>query len=120
MARVTFFARRQDVQTRAVRAVPRSLIFTDCRLGSQRRLVLFIAWLTLLPAIGPLLQTSQRFAILLYNPLRYGNPRRRSGTLRYLRVTRVGSGTTFVDYHGRGQLTTLRVDAKDIHVLTRH
>jgi hypothetical protein len=40
------------------------LILTACKLGSQRRLVLFIAWLTLLPAIGPFPQTSQRFAIL--------------------------------------------------------
>jgi hypothetical protein len=51
------------VQTRAVRCVPAASILTDCRLGSQRRLVLFIAWLTLLPAFGPLPQTSQRFAM---------------------------------------------------------
>jgi len=46
-----------------VREAPRTLIFIDCRFGSQRRFVLFIAWLTLLPAMGPLPQTSQRFAI---------------------------------------------------------
>ena len=61
--RVTRFERRHCVQTFAVRCVPRSSTFTDCRLGSQRRRVLFMAWLTLLPARGPLPQTSQRFAI---------------------------------------------------------
>ena len=55
------------MHTLAVRWVPRSSTFTDCKLGSQRRLVLFMAWLTLLPARGPLPQTSQRFAI--GNPL---------------------------------------------------
>jgi hypothetical protein len=61
--RVTLCERRHCVQTRAVRCTPRSSIRTDWRLGSQRRLVLFIAWLTLLPALGPLPQISQRFAI---------------------------------------------------------
>src|SRR5580698_2149577 len=61
--RFTRFERRQFVQTRAVRWVPRSSIRTACRFGSQRRLVLFIAWLTLLPAIGPLPQTSHLLAI---------------------------------------------------------
>src|SRR3984957_18987255 len=65
--RFTRLERRQFVQTRAVRWVPRSSIRTDCRFGSHRRLVLFIAWLTLLPAIGPLPHTSHRFAIVSYS-----------------------------------------------------
>lgn len=41
------------------------LIFarTSCKLGSQRLLVLLLAWLTLCPYIGLLPQTSQRFMI---------------------------------------------------------
>src|SRR5471032_54309 len=61
--RLTRFERRQLVHTRAVRWVPRSSMRTACRFGSHRRLVLFIAWLTLLPAIGPLPHTSHRLAI---------------------------------------------------------
>ncbi len=61
--RFTRLERRQFVQTRAVRWVPRSSIRTDWRFGSQRRLVLFIAWLTLFPAIGPLPHTSHLLAI---------------------------------------------------------
>lgn len=56
------FERMQAVQTRAVRCVPWSSIFTRWRLGNQRRFVLFIAWLTRLPARGPLPQISQNFA----------------------------------------------------------
>jgi hypothetical protein len=51
------------VQTFIVLWVPRSSTRTGCRFGSQRRRVLFMAWLTLLPAIGPFPHTSQRFAI---------------------------------------------------------
>jgi hypothetical protein len=54
----------QEVHTRRVRCVPRSSTRTGWRFGSQRRFVLFMAWLTLLPAIGPFPHTSQRFAIV--------------------------------------------------------
>jgi hypothetical protein len=61
--RRTRFERMHCVQTFAVTWVPHASMRTGCRLGNQRRLVLFIAWLTLFPAIGPLPQMSQRFAI---------------------------------------------------------
>jgi thiamine-monophosphate kinase len=61
--RLTRLLRRQLAQTRAVLCVPRSSMRTAWRLGSHRRLVLFIAWLTLLPVIGPLPHTSHRLAI---------------------------------------------------------
>jgi uncharacterized protein len=47
---------------RAVFTVPASRMRTDCKLGSQRRRVLRIEWLTLLPDAGPLPQTSHRLA----------------------------------------------------------
>ena len=61
--RFTRRLRRQFVQTRAVLCVPRSSMRTAWRLGSHRRRVLFIAWETLFPVIGPLPQTSHRLAI---------------------------------------------------------
>ena len=39
-------------------------VLVDAHRLQVRRFVLFIAWLTLLPAIGPFPQTSQRFAIV--------------------------------------------------------
>src|SRR3984885_7739025 len=75
--RFTRLERKQFVQTRAVRWVPRSSIRTACKFGSQRRLVLFIAWLTLLPAIGPLPQTSHLLAIT--GELYHASATRRNG-----------------------------------------
>src|SRR5690606_34587791 len=57
-ALTTFPAERQDVQTRTRLRVPFSVTMRAvCRFGSQRRRVLLLAWLTLLPARGPFPQT---------------------------------------------------------------
>ena len=51
-------AERQDVHTRTRRRTPwGSTILAVCRLGSQRRLDLLLAWLTLFPLPGCLPQT---------------------------------------------------------------
>ena len=47
---------------REVLTVPASRTLTDWRLGSQRRRVLRIEWLTLFPDAGPLPHTSHRLA----------------------------------------------------------
>jgi hypothetical protein len=62
-ARVTFFDRRHRVHTLDVFTVPPTLTRTDCRLGSQRRRVFRIEWLTLFPDAGPLAHTSHRLAM---------------------------------------------------------
>lgn len=69
-ARATRRERRHDVHTRAVLTVPASRMRTDWRFGSQRRRVLCIEWLTLLPDAGPLPQTSHRLATNLYPRLK--------------------------------------------------
>jgi hypothetical protein len=56
------FDRRQDAQTRLVLTVPASRTRTDRKLGSQRRRVLRMEWLTLFPDAGPLPHTSHRLA----------------------------------------------------------
>lgn len=64
-----FPAEMQLVQTRTRLRVPFSVTMcADCRFGSQRRLVLLFAWLTLFPARGPLPQTAQKAAIGLSLP----------------------------------------------------
>ena len=51
-------AARQDVHTRTRRRAPSwSTILAVCRLGSQRRLDLLLAWLTLFPVPGRLPHT---------------------------------------------------------------
>ena len=60
---MTRLDRKQRVQTLAVRCTPLSSMRTDWRFGNHRRFVLFMAWLTLLPALGPFPHTSQRLAI---------------------------------------------------------
>ncbi len=55
---VTFPERRQRVQTRTRRTVPATRARTRWRLGRKRRRVLLLAWLTLLPVVGPLPQIS--------------------------------------------------------------
>jgi len=61
----TLPAERQEVQTRIFLRVPFSVtIRAGCRLGSQRRLVRLLAWLTLFPARGPFPQTAQTAAII--------------------------------------------------------
>ena len=62
MARTTLLDRRHDAHTREVLTVPDSRTRTDCRLGSQRRRVLRMEWLTLFPDAGPLPHTSHRLA----------------------------------------------------------
>jgi hypothetical protein len=54
---------RHWVQTRIRLGAPSTSTRTDCRLGYQRRLVLLLAWLTLLPVTGPLAHTAQTRAI---------------------------------------------------------
>ena len=54
---------RHRVQTRTRRGAPSTMTRTVCRLGYHRRFVLFLAWLTLLPVTGPLVQTVQTRAI---------------------------------------------------------
>lgn len=48
----------QRVQTLMVRTVPLLTALTFCRLGYQVVRVLLLAWLTLLPVLGPLPQIS--------------------------------------------------------------
>ena len=67
--------RIQRVHTRAwILLPPLVAILTRCKFGSQRRLVLLWAWLTLLPVTGPLPHISHFFAMVqllkLYN---FGN-----------------------------------------------
>jgi hypothetical protein len=57
-ALVTEPERMQRVQTLMVRTVPLLTAFTFCRLGYQVVRVLLLAWLTLLPLLGPLPQIS--------------------------------------------------------------
>ena len=54
---------RHRVQTRTRRGAPSTITRTVCRLGYHRRFVLLLAWLTLLPVAGPLVQTLQTRAI---------------------------------------------------------
>lgn len=54
---------RHCVQTRIRLGAPSTSTRTDCRLGYHRRLVLLLAWLTLLPVTGPLAHTAQTRAI---------------------------------------------------------
>ena len=65
---------RQRVQTRTRRGAPSTITRTVCRLGYHRRFVLLLAWLTLLPVAGPLVQTLQtramtRFLLSLPNSM---------------------------------------------------
>src|SRR5713226_4881900 len=55
------------VQTRILRTLPPISARTSCRLGFHRRLVLLLAWLTLLPTDGCFLQYAQCFIGLLIN-----------------------------------------------------
>lgn len=50
--------RMQRVQTLMVRTVPLLTALTFCKLGYQVVRVLLLAWLTLLPVLGPLPQIS--------------------------------------------------------------
>jgi hypothetical protein len=50
---------RQRVQTRMRLMPPPAAARTSCKLGFQRRLVLLLAWLTLLPTDGRLPQIAQ-------------------------------------------------------------
>jgi hypothetical protein len=54
---------RHCVQTRIRLGDPSTSTRTVCRLGYHRRLVLLLAWLTLLPVTGPLAHTAQTRAI---------------------------------------------------------
>src|ERR1700730_726172 len=63
-ALTTLPERRQRVQTRRRRIPPFTIARTRCRFGSNRRAVTLCAWLMLRPTTGPLLQTSQRFAMV--------------------------------------------------------
>ena len=57
-ALVTLFADTHDVHTFTRRRSPStSMIFAVCRLGSQRRRLLLLAWLTLFPLPGCLPHT---------------------------------------------------------------
>ena len=57
--------RMQRVHTRAwILLPPLVAILTRCKFGSQRRLVLLWAWLTLLPVTGPLPHISHFFAMV--------------------------------------------------------
>ena len=58
----------QSVQTKARFTCPSNLPLTRLRLGRQVRLVLLLAWLTLLPTDRPLPQTLQTRAILVSYP----------------------------------------------------
>ncbi len=60
---MTLPERRQRVQTRMRWTPPFTIARTRCRFGSNRRGVTLCAWLMFRPTTGPLLQTSQRFAI---------------------------------------------------------
>lgn len=62
-ARWTLPAFKHRVHTRRRLTVPFTFTRTGCRFGSQRRRVLFSAWLTRLPVCGCFPHTSQRFAI---------------------------------------------------------
>src|SRR5688572_19351804 len=62
-ALTTLPERRQRVQTRRRWTPPLTIARTRCRFGSNRRGVTLCAWLMLRPTTGPLLQTSQRFAM---------------------------------------------------------
>src|SRR5262249_31578913 len=79
----TLFDRRQRVHTRMDFTVPSRFARTRCRFGFQRRLVLLLAWLTLLPTEGPLPQTLQILAIVVCSqgtviPNGYHRPRCRA------------------------------------------
>ena len=50
-------------QTRTRLGAPSTRMRTVWRLGYHRRLVRFLAWLTLWPVTGPLAQTAQTLAI---------------------------------------------------------
>ena len=56
---VTQPLRMHRVQTRIRFTPPPAAVRTSCRLGCHRRLVLLLAWLTLLPTEGRLPQISQ-------------------------------------------------------------
>ena len=58
----------QSVQTKARFTCPSNLPLTRLRLGRQVRLVLLLAWLTLLPTDRPLPQILQTRAILVPYP----------------------------------------------------
>src|SRR5258708_1522790 len=62
-ALTTLPERRQRVQTRRRRIPPFTIARTRCRFGSNRRGVTLCAWLMFRPTTGPLLQSSQRFAM---------------------------------------------------------
>jgi len=54
--------RIQRVQTRTCMPLPPEVaILTRCRFGSQRLLFLLLAWLTLLPVVGPFPQIAHFF-----------------------------------------------------------
>jgi hypothetical protein len=54
---------RHCVHTRTRFGAPSTSTRTVCRFGYQRRLVRLLAWLTLLPVVGPLPHTVQTRAI---------------------------------------------------------
>lgn len=58
MALVTWPERMQRVQTLMVWTLPFLTAFTFCRFGYHVVRVLLLAWLTLLPKLGPLPQIS--------------------------------------------------------------
>jgi hypothetical protein len=57
--------RIQRVQTRTCMPLPPEVaILTRCKFGSQRLLFLLLAWLTLLPVVGPFPQIAHFFDMI--------------------------------------------------------
>ena len=63
-ALATLLLRMQRVQARIRLVSPSTTVRTVCKFGYQRRFVRLLAWLTLLPVVGPLPHTVQTRAIL--------------------------------------------------------
>lgn len=58
----------QSVHTKARFTWPANLLLTRFKFGRQERLLLLLAWLTLLPMDRPLPQIVQTLAILVFYP----------------------------------------------------
>jgi hypothetical protein len=61
----------QSVQTSARFTCPSNFARTRCKFGRQERLLLLLAWLTLLPTDRPFPQIEQTLAILVSYPFDY-------------------------------------------------